>query len=100
MITVYGKPDCIQCDRTVKALDRAGVDYQPRDVTQDPEAYRHVTETLGYRQVPVVVHQTDTGTEHWSGYQPARIKQLTTAGHRPDAATITAATTASTMTVR
>lgn len=90
MITVYTQPDCIQCDRTTKALTRAGVDYTTRDVTADPAAYRHVTETLGYVQAPVVV--TDTG--NWSGYNPDKLKALTATAHRPDAATLTAANAA------
>lgn len=88
MLTVYTKPECIQCDRTQKALTRGGLDYRTRDVTQDPEALRHITEDLGYRQAPVVV--TDDN-QHWSGYQPARLKQLATAKSAADAATLTAA---------
>lgn len=91
MLTVYTKPECIQCDRTQKALTRDGVEYRTRDVTRDPEALRHITEDLGYHQAPVVV--TDDN-QHWSGYQPARLKQLATAKSTPDAATLTAAATA------
>ena len=37
-ITVYGKPNCMQCDYTKKHLDRMGLEYQSVDVTTDQQA--------------------------------------------------------------
>lgn len=71
-ITVYTKPNCMQCGATTKALDKAGLDYQLVDLTIDTEALDYVR-TLGHLQAPVVV--TDTG--HWAGFRPDRIKTLT-----------------------
>lgn len=88
MITLYSKPGCIQCDRTAKALTRGAVAYTTRDVTADPAALEHITQGLGYQQVPVV----ETDTEHWSGYQPDKIKGLTRAARQPDPTTTAAAT--------
>lgn len=68
--TVYTKPACVQCSATIRALDRTGADYQTIDVSQDAAALEHVRE-LGYMQAPVVETQTD----HWSGFQPDKIRE-------------------------
>ncbi len=70
-ITVYTKPACVQCNATYKALDKAGLDYEIVDITEDSEARDYVM-ALGYLQAPVVV----VGGEHWSGFRPDRIKAL------------------------
>ncbi|GED98326.1 redoxin NrdH [Gordonia crocea] len=70
-ITVYTKPACVQCNATYKALDKAGVEYQVVDISEDSEARDYVM-ALGYLQAPVVV----AGDEHWSGFRPDRIKAL------------------------
>ncbi|MDD4866621.1 MAG: glutaredoxin-like protein NrdH [Mycobacterium sp.] len=71
MITVYTKPACVQCTATYKALDRQGLSYETVDITLDREARDYVM-ALGYLQVPVVV----TGSDHWCGFRPDRIKAL------------------------
>lgn len=71
MVTVYSKPQCVQCDLTYRALDRKGVDYAVVDITADPEALARVKE-LGYLQAPVVV----TPDNHWSGFRPDQIATL------------------------
>lgn len=71
-ITVYTKPACVQCNMTYKALDKAGLDYEVVDISEDAEARDYVM-ALGYLQAPVVVAEG----EHWSGFRPDRIKALT-----------------------
>ncbi|MFT3900577.1 MAG: glutaredoxin-like protein NrdH [Gordonia sp. (in: high G+C Gram-positive bacteria)] len=73
-ITVYTKPACVQCNATYKALDKAGVEYQVIDISEDAEARDYVM-ALGYLQAPVVV----AGDEHWSGFRPDRIKAVVAA---------------------
>ena len=68
-ITVYTKPNCVQCTATFKALDKAGITYEKVDISVDVEARDYVM-ALGYLQAPVVV----AGDEHWSGFRPDRIK--------------------------
>ena len=68
-ITVYTKPNCVQCTATFKALDKAGIAYAKVDISVDAEARDYVM-ALGYLQAPVVV----AGDEHWSGFRPDRIK--------------------------
>ncbi len=70
-ITIYSKPDCMQCHATYRALDKQGLDYTVVDISVEAEAVRTV-ESLGYRQLPVVV----AGEDHWSGFRPERIRQL------------------------
>ena len=71
MVTVYTKPACVQCNATYKALDKQGVEYRVVDISVDDEAREYVM-ALGYLQAPVVV----TGSDHWSGFRPDRIKAL------------------------
>lgn len=70
-ITVYTKPQCVQCGATIKALDKAGLDYDLVDITTDTDAHDYVM-ALGYLQAPVIV----AGTDHWAGFRPDRIKSL------------------------
>lgn len=70
-ITVYTKHRCVQCDATIKALDKAGLDYELVDLTIDDDARDYVM-ALGHLQVPVVV----TDTDHWAGFRPDRIRSI------------------------
>lgn len=70
-ITVYTKPECVQCNATYKALDKHGINYSVVDITEVSEARDYVM-SLGYLQAPVVV----AGEDHWSGFRPDRIKAL------------------------
>lgn len=70
-ITVYGKPQCVQCDATKRELARHKIDYDHVDITQDAEALARI-KSLGYVQAPVVV----AGEDHWSGFRPDKIKAL------------------------
>jgi glutaredoxin-like protein NrdH len=72
-VTVYTKPACVQCNATYKALDKAGVDYEVIDISENDDARDYVM-ALGYLQAPVVV----AGDDHWSGFRPDRIKSLAT----------------------
>lgn len=70
-VTVYSKPNCVQCKATYRALERQGVEYRSVDLSIDDEALS-VVKTLGYSQAPVVV----VGEDHWSGFRPDKIKAL------------------------
>ena len=41
-ITVYSKPNCVQCSATYRALDRAGLSYSTVDISADAEALARV----------------------------------------------------------
>lgn len=70
-ITVFTRPGCGPCRATCRALDKAGLAYDVTDISTDDEARDYVM-ALGYLQAPVVV----AGDEHWSGFRPERIKNL------------------------
>ncbi|WP_455482220.1 glutaredoxin-like protein NrdH [Bartonella sp. B35(2025)] len=71
LITIYSKPSCVQCDATCRAFDAKGIDYHVVDISCDEQAFSFV-QSLGYRQVPVVVY----GENHWSGFRPDIISGL------------------------
>ena len=52
-ITVYSKPNCVQCNATYRALDKAGLRYETVDISLDVEALEQVR-ALGYT-VPFAV---------------------------------------------
>ena len=70
-ITVYSKPNCVQCSATYRALDKAGLLYETVDITLDVEALEQV-KSLGSAQAPGV----RAGDDHWSGFRPDKIKAL------------------------
>lgn len=71
-VIVYSKPSCVQCMASMKALDKAGIEYSKLDISSDPKA-REAALGLGYLQAPVV---DAGGGNHWSGFKPDRIKEL------------------------
>lgn len=74
MVTVYSKPvGCYACVFTKRKLDELGIEYKDIDITEDAEAFKYVTGTLGYNQAPVVVAPDGT---HWSGLNPDKIQAL------------------------
>ncbi|TFC93012.1 MULTISPECIES: glutaredoxin-like protein NrdH [Cryobacterium] len=72
MMTVYSKPNCVQCSATYRALDARGIAYQVVDLTGSDPALEYVTQELGYSQAPVVVVDE---RDHWSGFRPDKIDQ-------------------------
>lgn len=74
-IALYSKPECVQCDRTEKLLVSKGLKFTKIDITQDADAYKYVTENLGYSAAPVVVTEND----HWYGFRPDKIGELANA---------------------
>ena len=76
-IEVYGKPVCPQCAATGMQLRRLELDYEYIDVSTNADALEY-TKSLGYLQAPVVVTRNEAGEvlDHWSGYQPDRLKAL------------------------
>ena len=70
-ITIYSKPNCVQCTATYRAMDKAGLSYETVDISLDAQALEQV-KSLGYAQAPVVV----AGEYHWSGFRPDKIKTL------------------------
>lgn len=74
-VTVYTVGHaCIQCRLTAHVMAALGLSCKVVDLTDDANAAaREYVADLGYTQAPVVVVDDH---DHWSGFQPARIKQL------------------------
>ncbi|GMR70638.1 redoxin NrdH [Aerococcus viridans] len=70
-VTVYSKPDCMQCNFTKKWLKERNVPYTELNVEEDEEALSKIKE-MGYQAVPVIV----TETENWYGFQPDKLAEL------------------------
>lgn len=77
-ITVYTKSNCIQCVQSKKLLDKLGLEYQTVDIEDDEQSYDYIVNRLGYRAAPViiVIDDEEETAEHWSGYNPEKIKGL------------------------
>lgn len=72
-VVLYTKPNCPACSGTKRYLDKLGIPHEVVDLTQDPDAYDHVTNYLGYTSAPVV----DAGNgNHWTGLRVDRIQAL------------------------
>lgn len=70
-VTVYSKPDCMQCNFTKKWLKERNIPYTELNVKEDEDALSKIKE-MGYQAVPVVV----TETENWYGFQPDKLAEL------------------------
>lgn len=75
VITVYSKPNCVQCTATYRALKKHGLAFTVIDLTVDAEALAMV-KALGYQRAPVVL----AGSEHWGGFRPDLIAGLAPQG--------------------
>lgn len=66
-LTIYTKPvGCLGCTKAKQKFAAAGIDFHEVDVTTNLAAFEYITEELGYRQVPVVVNNSDD-QDHWLG---------------------------------
>lgn len=72
IVTVYSKPACVQCNATIRALEKKGISYRVVDVASDADALERVR-ALGYMQAPVVI---TSDNDHWSGFRPDKIQEL------------------------
>lgn len=72
-ITVYGKPNCHNCDMTKRFLKSKEIDFEYIDVTIDQGALDAIR-VHGYQQLPVV--SVDNFANHFGGYNPASLVKL------------------------
>ena len=75
-VTVYSKPQCVQCDATKRELRKRGMEFTEVDIAESDSAREYVTEELGYFQAPVVVVEDGTVEAHWSGFRIDQIKRI------------------------
>ncbi|GAP61391.1 glutaredoxin-like protein NrdH [Arthrobacter sp. Hiyo1] len=61
--------ECSKCTATKKAMERRGITYQVREMT---DAEREAFKKAGYMSAPVVVTEAET----WAGFRPDKILAL------------------------
>lgn len=83
-ITIFSKPNCVQCSATYRAMDKHGLEYEVIDLSVDADALDTV-KALGYQQAPVVF----AGGDHWAGFRPDKIKALAAAAATANSAEAT-----------
>ena len=71
-VTVYSKPNCMQCQFTKRFLTDQGIDFNLIDVEENEEALEEVS-ALGFKSLPVVSIE---GQGAFSGFKPDRLKLL------------------------
>lgn len=75
-VELVSTPDCQQCKATERAFEKAGVEYEKRDASVDPEAAAEVR-ALGYFRAPVVLVKVDGKLmTHWGGFRPDNVSVL------------------------
>ncbi|EFR31064.1 glutaredoxin-like protein NrdH [Eremococcus coleocola] len=72
MVTVYSKPNCMQCNFTKKYLDDKGISYKSVDIFEDASALEHV-QALGFQSVPVVEADDEPA---FNGFRPDLLAKL------------------------
>lgn len=71
LISIYTKNNCMQCTATKNIMDKQGLAYQLINLDDEPAAIDNL-KALGYRQLPVVMADSD----HWSGFRPDKLMRL------------------------
>lgn len=69
-ITVYTSDNCMQCKMTKDLLNREGIPYTVKNVSEN-DAYRSEVEQLGFSRVPVTVVEKVV-----SGFDPEALVKL------------------------
>jgi len=70
-VTVYTKPNCVQCEATKRLMDKLEISYDTVDITQNIGAYDMLI-GKGFRSAPVVITDDDA----WAGFVPDKINGL------------------------
>ena len=74
MLTVYSKPNCIQCEMTKMWLNQNKIEFESVDVSEHPEKLEEI-KLNGFQQLPVVT--LDKYFENaWSGFNVDRLEEL------------------------
>lgn len=74
MLTVYSKPNCIQCEMTKMWLNQNKIQFETVDVSEHPEKLEEI-KLNGFQQLPVVT--LDKYFENaWSGFNVDRLEEL------------------------
>ncbi len=77
MITVYSKPNCIQCEMTKIWLNQNKIPYDTVDIEANPGALE-LLKHYGYSSLPVVAIDDELSDESktWAGFQIEKLEAL------------------------
>lgn len=71
-ITVFTKNACPDCEQTKRHLSSKEIDHEVVAADENPEAFDFIVNTLGIRQMPVVIlHDGD-----WRDFRPDRAHEM------------------------
>lgn len=70
MLEIYTQPGCRPCAQNKAFLEKNGIEYVAKDVT-DPTVFEEYA-TLGYQTVPVL----KKGEEVWTGFNMNKLREL------------------------
>ena len=70
-VTVYTKPNCVQCDATKRWLTKNDIPFDVKDIYEDQELMQKFVDQ-GFMSAPIV--QTDVET--WSGFRISKLETL------------------------
>ena len=71
VITVWEKPNCVQCMQTKRVMDQEGIQYRTRRLDKSPTAVERFIQ-MGLTAAPIV----ETDTKRWSGFRLEKIRSL------------------------
>ena len=71
-VTVWSKPNCVQCKAVYRAFDKAGVEYEVKNLPDFPEQLERF-KALNMASAPVVVA---AGHDVFAGYNPDAVKAI------------------------
>lgn len=74
VVTVFSKPDCVQCEFTKRHLENRGVASRIIDVSTSPDAAEFLRRE-GFASLPVVF-PADKSIAPWAGFRPSLIDGL------------------------
>ena len=72
-VIIYTTSWCGACKKAVAWLEDKGIDYEERDIEDDPEAEaEYLRKARGRRGVPLI----DVGGQIMQGFSPSRLQQM------------------------
>lgn len=77
MLTVYSKPNCIQCEMTKMWLKQNDIPFEAVDIEANPGALELLIH-YGWQTLPVVAidDEISDNSKSWSGFQIDKLEAL------------------------
>lgn len=74
-ITVWSKPRCVQCSAVYRSFDKAGLEYEVKNLPDFPDVLAKFIEQ-GHTSAPVVEAE---GFDTFAGFNPDAVKAIVAA---------------------